>query len=65
MKKLTMKKRDQIAGIVFVLLPITGIFLFVGVPLIVSLILSFGHLSSFDIFDIDCVVVADNLNDLF
>ena len=53
MKKLTMKKRDQIAGIVFVLLPIIGIFLFVGVPLIVSLVLSFGHLSSFDLFDID------------
>ena len=51
--KLTMKKRDQISGIAFVLLPIIGIFLFVGVPLIVSLVLSFGHLSSFDIFDID------------
>ena len=51
--KLTMKKRDQISGIAFVLLPIIGIFLFVGIPLIVSLVLSFGHLSSFDIFDID------------
>lgn len=51
--KLAMKKRDQISGIAFVLLPIIGIFLFVGVPLIVSLVLSFGHLSSFDIFDID------------
>lgn len=51
--KLTNKQRDQIAGISFVLLPIIGIFLFVGIPLIVSLVLSFGHLSSFDIFDID------------
>ena len=56
--KLTNRQRDQIAGISFVLLPIIGIFLFVGIPLIVSLVLSFGHLSSFDIFDIDFTKVS-------
>ena len=63
--KLTMKKRDQISGIAFVLLPIIGIFLFVGVPLIVSLVLSFGHLSSFDIFDIDFTDFGSNYVRIF
>ena len=65
MKKLTMKKRDQIAGITFVLLPIIGIFLFVGIPLIVSLVLSFGHLSSFDLFDIDFSEFGSNYVRIF
>lgn len=63
--KLTNKKRDQIAGISFVLLPIIGIFLFVGIPLIVSLVLSFGHLSSFDIFDIDFTNFGSNYVRIF
>lgn len=63
--KLTNKKRDQIAGISFVLLPIIGIFLFVGIPLIVSLVLSFGHLPSFDIFDIDFTNFGSNYVRIF
>ena len=63
--KLTNKKRDQIAGISFVLLPIIGIFLFVGIPLIVSLVLSFGHLPSFDIFDIDFTNFGSNYIRIF
>lgn len=63
--KLTNKQRDQIAGISFVLLPIIGIFLFVGIPLIVSLVLSFGHLSSFDIFDIDFTNFGSNYVRIF
>ena len=63
--KLTNRQRDQIAGISFVLLPIIGIFLFVGIPLIVSLVLSFGHLSSFDIFDIDFTNFGSNYVRIF
>lgn len=63
--KLTNKQRDQIAGISFVLLPIIGIFLFVGIPLIVSLVLSFGHLPSFDIFDIDFTNFGSNYIRIF
>ena len=48
--KLTAKKRSQIAGLSFVALPIIGLFLFTGIPLIVSLFLSFAHLPTFDIF---------------
>lgn len=51
--KLTNRKRNQIAGLTFVALPVIGILLFTGIPLVLSLILSFGHLPSFDIFDID------------
>lgn len=63
--KLTNRQRDQIAGISFVLLPIIGIFLFVGIPLIVSLVLSFGHLPSFDIFDIDFTNFGSNYIRIF
>jgi len=63
--KLTNRQRDQIAGISFVLLPIIGIFLFVGIPLIVSLVLSFGHLPSFDIFDIDFTNFGSNYVRIF
>lgn len=49
------KTKNQIAGLLFVSLPIIGIILFSGIPLIVSFILSFGHLSSFDLFDIEFI----------
>lgn len=63
--KLTSKQRDQIAGTAFVTLPILGIFLFVGIPLIVSFVLSFGHLSSFDLFDIDFSEFGSNYVRIF
>jgi len=49
------KTKNQIAGLLFVSLPIIGIILFSGIPLVVSFILSFGHLSSFDLFDIEFI----------
>lgn len=49
------KTKNQIAGLLFVALPIIGIVLFIGIPLVVSLILSFGHLNTFDLFDVEFI----------
>lgn len=46
------KLREHIDGYLFILLPLLGLIIFVGVPLIFSLVLSFGKLKTFDIMDI-------------
>lgn len=62
--KLTSKKRNQIAGLSFVSLPVIGILLFTGIPLIVSLFLSFSHLPSFDLLDM-VLIGPDNYIRIF
>ena len=52
---LSRKARDQIDGTLFIALPILGLFTFVGIPLVFSLVLSFGKLNSFNITDITFV----------
>lgn len=49
---LSSEARDQIDGLLFVALPIIGLSFFVGIPLIFSLVLSFGKLTTFEITDI-------------
>ena len=49
---LSSEARDQIDGLLFVALPIIGSSFFVGIPLIFSLVLSFGKLTTFEITDI-------------
>lgn len=55
MKKGLYKKKDLMYGLLCCLPPVIGISLFTVVPLIFSLVLSFGTLSTFDLFDIEFV----------
>ena len=52
---ITSKTRDQIDGLLFVAVPIIGLTLFIGIPLVFSLVLSFGKLTTFEITDITFV----------
>ena len=64
MKKAIYKKKDLMYGLICCLPPVIGISLFTVVPLIFSLVLSFGQLSSFDLFDVkfdDLPVALDDL----
>lgn len=54
-KTLTRRRRDNILGTLFALSPLVGFCLFGLLPLVFSLVLSFGRLQSFDIMDIDFV----------
>ena len=49
---ITSKTRDQIDGLLFVAVPIIGLTLFIGIPLVFSLVLSFGKLTTFELTDI-------------
>lgn len=51
-RKIRAKTREQIDGFIFVSIPIIGLLLFTGIPLVFSLILSFGKLYTFEITDI-------------
>lgn len=51
MKRLNARQRDTLDGYLFTMLPVLGVIIFVGLPLIVSLFLSFSHLDSFDLFE--------------
>lgn len=54
-KTLTRRRRDNVLGTLFALSPLVGFCLFGLLPLVFSLVLSFGRLQSFDIMDIDFV----------
>lgn len=55
MKRYKCKRTDQISGLVCCLPVVIGITLFTVVPLIFSLVLSFGKLATFDLFDIEFI----------
>ena len=61
---LSRKAHEQIDGISFVSLPVIGLLIFTGIPLVFSLILSFGHLNTFDITNIT-FVGFDNYANIF
>jgi multiple sugar transport system permease protein len=46
------QRRDEFQGVLFSLLPILGIAIFGLIPMMYSLVLSFGNLTSFEIFEI-------------
>lgn len=47
------RRRDNITGILFAMSPLLGFALFGILPLIFSIVLSFGNLPTYDIFDIE------------
>lgn len=50
-----LKRRDNLIGTLFALSPLIGFGLFALLPLVFSIVLSFGNLSTFDIMDIEFV----------
>lgn len=47
------RKRDNITGVLFAMSPLIGFALFGVLPLVFSIVLSFGNLPTYDIFDIE------------
>ena len=54
MKK-TRKNNKQLTGMLFAAPPLIGFILFGLLPMLISLVLSFGHLSTYNLFDIEFV----------
>ena len=54
MKKVK-RNKNQLTGMLFAAPPLIGFLLFGLLPMLISLVLSFGHLSTFDLFDIEFV----------
>lgn len=54
-KKFTNARRDNVLGTLFALSPLLGFGLFGLLPLVFSLVLSFGRLQSFDLLDLEFI----------